>query len=266
MVAAVKPFLSGAVSKTFNMPNEVTVDEVMQAFIMGWKLGLKAFAVYRDGSKAAQPLVTAIKKKAPQVAKPVRRHLPDTRTSETHKFSIAGHEGYLTYSSFEDGGLAEIFIRMSKQGSTLAGLLDAFAIMASTALQYGVPLSALVRKFSYGRYEPAGFTKNSDIQVATSITDYIFRYLAIHFLSDTELEDLGIGVARKEIANPPEKAQLKTASQVDVPITNTVVAETISEKPAVYADTVCRVCGGMLIQTGLCKTCIQCGASNGACS
>ncbi len=264
MVAAVQPFLSGAISKTFNMTHETTVGEVEQALMMGWKMGLKAFAVYRDGSKAAQPLFTGagqgkdIKKKE---QKPARRHLPATRPSETHKFSIAGHEGYLTYSMFEDGGLAEIFIRMSKQGSTLAGLLDAFAIVVSTALQYGVPVATLAQKFSYGRYEPAGFTKNPEVQVATSITDYIFRYLAIRFLSADELEGMGIKVPHKELEENEKTPVMPVAETVAV-----TEKRVQAERATVFADSVCRACGGMLIQTGSCKTCIQCGSASGACS
>lgn len=250
MVAAVQPFISGAISKTFNMSNEATTEEVMQAYVMGWKMGLKAVAVYRDGSKSAQPLqtMTGIQKKGEKGA-PARRRLPTTRQSETHKFSIAGHEGYLTYSMFENGDLGEIFISMSKQGSTLAGLLDAFAITISISLQYGVPLKTLAEKFSYGRFEPAGYTKNPDIGVATSITDYVFRYLALRFLKQEDLDELGIkGAAKADDSKESEQRQGE-------PKKNGVV----------YADTVCKACGGMLIRTGSCKTCIQCGTSNGGC-
>ncbi len=263
MVAAIQPFISGAISKTFNMPSETTIEEIMQAYIMGWKLGLKAFAVYRDGSKAAQPLTAfGNQKKAEEpTARSVRRHLPATRKSETHKFSIAGHEGYITYSFFEEGDLAELFIRMSKQGSTLAGLLEALGLTVSIALQYGVPLKALVQKFSYWRFEPSGYTDNPDVQLATSITDYIFRYLAIRFLSDSDLEELGVRAHVKELvsadAHAVEIVEIKETSKT---------TETVAEiKCVVYADTICRSCGGMMIQTGTCKTCLQCGTSNGGC-
>jgi ribonucleoside-diphosphate reductase alpha chain len=263
MVASVQPFISGAISKTFNMPHETTVEEIIDAYTMGWKLGLKAFAVYRDGSKAAQPLFTSTGPAGKKEAEhPPRKRLPATRPSETHKFSIAGHEGYLTYSMYEDGDLAEIFIRMSKQGSTLAGLLDAFAIAISISLQHGVPLKVLVQKFSYGRYEPTGFTANADIQVATSITDYLFRYLAIRFLSSDACEELGIKTPAKEINLQEQKKEEKRAASAAV----TAKKETIPEfRLPVYADSVCRSCGGMLIQTGSCKTCVQCGTSNGGC-
>lgn len=255
MVSAVQPFISGAISKTFNMPHDTTVEEIMEAYILAWKLGLKAFSVYRDGSKAAQPLVTA-EATSRKNSRPTRRYLPPVRPSETHKFSIAGHEGYLTYSTFENGELAEIFIRMSKQGSTLAGLLDAFAIAISIALQHGVPLKTLARKFVYVRFEPAGYTENSEIQIATSIIDYIFRYLAMKFLPPEDLEEIGIGVPVKE-AEVVEK-ELDSSSQAKE-------LKNGSVKNVVYADSVCKECGGMLIQTGSCKTCIQCGTSNGGC-
>lgn len=252
MVAAVQPFISGAISKTFNMPNETTAEEIMQAYIMGWKLGLKAFAVYRDGSKAAQPLITSTSGASKKLVKPVRRRLPATRPSETHKFSIAGHEGYLTYSTYENGDLAEIFIRMSKQGSTLAGLLDSFAISISIALQHGVPLKTLARKFVYGRFEPAGYTENPAIQVATSITDYIFRYLALRFLGQDDLDELGVKAPPKEMEAMTKQV---IGAQKALP----------EEKTVVYADSMCRECGGMMIQTGSCKTCFQCGATSGGC-
>jgi len=254
MVAAVQPFVSGGISKTFNMSHETTVEEIMDAYLMAWRLGIKAFSVYRDGSKAAQPLVTvtgkggqAKQQQAVLDVSPARRRLPTTRGSETHKFSIAGHEGFLTYSMFEDGTLAEIFIRMAKQGSTLAGLLDAFAITVSMSLQYGVPLKSLARRFVYGRFEPAGFTDNPDIQVATSITDYIFRYLALRFLAPEELEELGI------------------AKSTGMPIPAREASKLAPAQATVFADSVCRACGGMMIQTGACKTCLQCGMANGGC-
>ncbi len=268
MVAAAQPFLSGAVSKTFNMPAETTAEEIMEAYMMGWKMGLKAFAVYRDGSKAAQPLnLSDTEKKKKEASQPVRRHLPATRPSETHKFSIAGHEGFLTYSMHEDGALGEIFIRMSKQGSTLAGLLDVAAISVSIALQYGVPLKNFVKRFSYSRFEPAGYTENPDVQVATSIADYIFRYLALRFLSESELDELGIKAPPKEIVVAQEKPAREEKRELRrAPMLHqTAVLASDQGIARVFADSICRVCGGMLIQTGTCKTCIQCGTSNGGC-
>ncbi len=260
MVAAVQPFISGAISKTFNMPSETSVEEIMEAYIMGWKLGLKAFAVYRDGSKSAQPLTTNAthKKKEGKDTSPTRRRLPATRMSETHKFSIVGHDGYLTYSTFEDGTLGEVFIKMSKQGSTLSGLLDAFATSISVALQYGVPLYSLSSKFCYTRFEPAGYTENPDIQIATSITDYIFRYLAMRFLKPEELSDLGVHAPAKEAAMIGETVVVERA-----PVE--LLREPMKSSRVVDAGVFCRACGGMMIQTGTCKTCSQCGTSNGGC-
>ncbi len=271
MVASAQPFLSGAISKTFNMPAETTVDEIMEAYIMGWKLGLKAFAVYRDGSKAAQPLTTSAThggKKAKEEYKPIRLKLPATRKSETHRFSVAGHEGFITYSMYDNGALGEIFIVMSKQGSTLSGLLDAFAISVSIALQYGIPLQHLARKFCFGRFEPAGYTDNPNIPVVTSITDYIFRYLALRFLSPEDLEDLGVRAPIKEIEAAMPETSVPEVKQptLEVRVSETItVRDTVRVRQTADAAAFCKACGGMLVQTGTCKTCSQCGTSNGGC-
>ncbi|MDI6775386.1 MAG: vitamin B12-dependent ribonucleotide reductase, partial [Verrucomicrobiota bacterium] len=188
MMAAVQPFLSGAISKTVNVPTETTVNEIMQTYIDGWKLGLKAVAIYRDGSKRAQPLSTSKTKQpegaaaaagtpAPIALKPFRRRMPATRQSITHKFEVAGHEGYLTVGTYEDGLPGELFITMAKEGSTVGGTMDAFGTAISLCLQYGVPLKELCQKFAHSRFEPSGFTKNPDIPIAKSIVDYIFRWL-----------------------------------------------------------------------------------------
>jgi ribonucleoside-diphosphate reductase alpha chain len=194
MMAAAQPFLSGAISKTVNMPTESTVEDIEQAYIEGWKLGLKALAIYRDGSKQSQPLATSKegdRKKGgrrsevgghDEVRGPVRRHLPETRNSITHKFSVGTHEGYITVGLFEDGTPGELFITMAKEGSTVGGLMDVIGTLTSMALQYGVPLKALVDKFSHMRFEPSGFTRNDDIPMAKSIPDYIFRWLAMQFI------------------------------------------------------------------------------------
>ncbi len=258
LVAAVQPFISGAISKTFNMSSEVTKEEIADAYTMAWKLGIKAFAVYRDGSKASQPLQTAGSGTKEKVvgAGISRRKLPATRSSETHKFSIAGHEGYLTHSIFETGEPAEIFIRIAKQGSTLSGLLDSFAISVSMALQYGVPMKELCHKYIHSRFEPSGFTKNPDIQVATSILDYIFRYLGLRFLSDDELEEFGMARAHREgEVSGATEVKLVTAIPAPKRLGNFVTAETV-----------CKHCGGMMVRTGNCTTCLQCGTSNGGCS
>ncbi|GBD34593.1 Vitamin B12-dependent ribonucleotide reductase [bacterium HR35] len=247
MVAAIQPFISGGISKTFNMPNETTIQEIYDAYFTAWKLGIKCFSVYRDGSKATQALYTEKKEKKPQ-EKLGRRRLPDIRPSETHKFSVGGHEGYLTYSTFEDGSLGEIFIRMAKQGSTLAGLLDAFAIAVSIALQYGVPLKELASKFINMRFEPLGLTNNEKIKTATSIVDYIFKYLAYRFLSKDELEELGllteVDKEKLVLKEHPTLFEIKNNP-------NNNLAE-ISGPPCVH-------CGGITIKTGACYTCISCG-------
>ncbi len=185
MMAAAQPFISGAISKTVNMPRESTPDDVADAYMEGWRLGLKALAIYRDGSKEVQPLSTKTKSdKAAEklVAAPRRERLPDTRQSITHKFNISGHEGYITVGLYPDGRPGELFITMAKEGSTIGGLMDCFGTAVSMSLQYGVPLEVYVNKFSHTRFEPQGFTKNPDIKIAKSLVDYIFRWLGITFL------------------------------------------------------------------------------------
>ncbi len=266
MVAAVQPFVSGAISKTFNMPHETTKEEIQDAYLMAWKLGIKAFAVYRDGSKAAQPLHTesSLKIKQPKeapVVKGERQKLPATRPSVTHRFVIAGHKGYLTYSAYPDGRLAEIFIRMAKQGSTLAGLLDAFALSVSIALQYGVPLKIFIDKFIRSRFEPAGYTDNPDILVATSIIDYICRYLALKFLPKEDLIELGlVHVDLNGAGGERGKKYLDEGVKE-----NYVDANFKLVNGYVYASTVCRKCGGMMVQSGSCYTCLECGDTSGGC-
>ena len=191
MMAAVQPFISGAISKTINMPEESTVEDIMNAYTESWKLGLKAVAIYRDNSKRVQPLSSGSGKSREEgrrrcagaapvekvVYRPVRRKLPDERASITHKFSIGGHEGYITVGMYDDGAPGEIFITMAKEGSTISGLMDAFATAVSFNLQYGVPLKFLVDKFAHVRFEPSGWTGNQQIPYAKSIMDYIFRWL-----------------------------------------------------------------------------------------
>ncbi|RLG20116.1 ribonucleoside-diphosphate reductase, partial [Candidatus Micrarchaeota archaeon] len=204
MMAAVQPFISGAISKTVNMPNEATVKDVANVYMTAWRLGLKAIAIYRDGSKRTQALTTSREKKEVKakeervVYRPVRRRLPDERKAITHKFSIAGHEGYLTVGLYEDGSPGEIFIVMAKQGSTISGMMDAFATSVSMALQYGVPLKDLVRKFAHMRFEPAGMTNNKQIRIAKSIVDYIFRWLAVKFLPPDELASVGVNAIEEK--------------------------------------------------------------------
>ncbi|NIL96604.1 MAG: vitamin B12-dependent ribonucleotide reductase [Planctomycetales bacterium] len=204
MMAAAQPFLSGAISKTVNMPSTTTVEDIAEAYTWGWRLGLKALAIYRDGSKQSQPLATsteADRAEQKQKAAPRRERLPDTRSSITHKFSIDGHEGYLSVGLYEDGRPGEVFITMAKEGSTIGGLMDCFGTAISICLQYGVPLEVLVNKFSHTRFDPMGFTKNPDIRNAKSIVDYIFRWLGCQFIPGYREANLGLpveeGVAEK---------------------------------------------------------------------
>jgi ribonucleoside-diphosphate reductase alpha chain len=266
MMGAVQPFISGAISKTINMPSDVTVEEIMQAYIEAWKLGLKAVAIYRDGSKRTQPLNTSKddgkgKKAETHESFPFRRKLPDERKSITHKFDIAGHEGYITVGMYEDGQPGEIFITMSKEGSTISGLMDSFATAISMALQYGVPLRVLVDKFSHTRFEPSGFTKNPDIPMAKSIMDYIFRWLATKFLDGEAQREVGVVKARQE-EEADKKITLQIASQGPrggAPVT------TISSITSLYQQDAppCPDCGAIMIRSGACYKCLNCGAVSG---
>ncbi|TMC88562.1 MAG: vitamin B12-dependent ribonucleotide reductase, partial [Chloroflexi bacterium] len=201
MMAAVQPFISGSMSKTVNLPTEATVEEIEQTYMESWKLGLKCIAIYRDGCKRSQPLSTSLEKKKEEATevefRAVRRKLPDERRSITHKFDVAGHEGYLTVGLYEDGQPGELFVTMAKEGSTISGLMDAFATQTSYALQFGVPLKFMVDKFTHMRFEPSGFTKNKEIPIAKSIVDYIFRWMASHFLPAEDAEEAG--VIRREV-------------------------------------------------------------------
>ena len=268
MMGAVQPFISGAISKTINMPNDATVEEIMHAYMESWKLGLKAIAIYRDGSKRTQPLNTSKDKEEQKAgvvegkeARPLRRRLPDERRSITHKFDIAGHEGYITAGIYEDGQPGEIFIKMSKEGSTISGLMDSFATAISMALQYGVPLRVLVDKFSHMRFEPSGFTKNPDIPMAKSIMDYIFRWLATKFLDSDAQQEVGI-----VMPEPADEAHLKKVVSIaahaprgGAPVTS------ISSVTSLYQQDAppCPDCGAIMIRSGACYKCMNCGAVSG---
>ena len=259
MMAAVQPFISGAISKTINMPEESTVEDVMDAYIESWKLGLKAVAVYRDGSKRVQPLSSGTgkgeKKGAVAVAaqpqtiekivyRPVRRKLPDERQSLTHKFSIGGHEGYITVGLYEDGTPGEVFISMAKEGSTISGLMDTLATSISYGLQYGVPLKFFVDKFSHVRFEPSGWTGNQQVPYAKSIIDYIFRWLGARFLGITEMNEAGETVRMRPTEPEPQQALPFDASSVgDAPL--------------------CSECGSMMTRNGSCYKCENCGGTSG---
>jgi ribonucleoside-diphosphate reductase alpha chain len=268
MMGAVQPFISGAISKTINMPNDAAVEDIMHAYEESWKLGLKAIAIYRDGSKRTQPLNTAkdneeLKAGAVESkeARPLRRRLPDECRSIRHKFDIAGHEGYIHVGMYEDGQPGEIFITMSKEGSTISGLMDSFATAISIALQYGVPLRGLVDKFSHMRFEPSGFTKNPDIPMAKSIMDYIFRWLASKFLDGDAQQEVGV-VARESVEEVPQKKVVSIAPATPrggAPVT------TISAVTSLYQQDAppCPDCGAIMIRSGACYKCMNCGAVSG---
>ena len=268
MMSAVQPFISGAISKTINMPTEATVEDIMHAYMESWKLGLKAVAIYRDGSKRTQPLNTAKDKNEAKAgaaeskeARPLRRRLPDERRSITHKFDIAGHEGYIIAGMYEDGQPGEIFITMSKEGSTISGLMDSFATAISIALQYGVPLRGLVDKFSHMRFEPSGFTKNPDIPMAKSIMDYIFRWLASKFLDGDAQQEIGIVKAESD-----EESHLKKVVSIAAhPPRGGAPVTTISSVTSLYQQDAppCPDCGAIMIRSGACYKCLNCGAVSG---
>jgi ribonucleoside-diphosphate reductase alpha chain len=272
MMAAVQPFLSGAISKTVNLPTAATIEDIATVYLEAWQMGLKAVAVYRDGCKRTQPLSTGRAKKEPEMresgvslnapilgstapefaggAKVLRRRLPDERSAIVHHFSLGGQEGYLTVGLYEDGVPGEIFIRMAKEGSTVSGLMDCFATAVSLALQFGVPLSVLVAKFSHTRFEPSGWSGVKEIGYAKSLMDYIFRWLAIKFLPGQEMavadqsavEEIGHDLAPSAGLMP----------QVDL-----AEVGRNGDGPA------CRECGAIMVRNGSCYRCLNCGSTSG---
>jgi ribonucleoside-diphosphate reductase alpha chain len=264
MMGAVQPFLSGAISKTVNMPSTATPQDIETAYVEAWKLGLKAIAVYRDGCKRSQPLNTKSEEARPDAAREerlARRRLPDERRSITHKFSIGGHEGYMTVGMYDDGTPGELFVTMAKEGSVVSGLMDNFATMISMSLQYGVPLKVLSDKFSHTRFEPSGFTGNPDIPIAKSITDYIFRWLALKFLPSED------GAATQPYLPGVEPAPPKRASQRQLdarpepaqaaaPKANGAVEKQTDAPP-------CPTCGSITVRNGACYKCTNCGSTTG---
>jgi len=257
MMSAVQPFLSGAISKTVNMPSATTVEDVERAYIEAWRLGLKAVAIYRDGCKNSQPLsMSATKKDAKEVERrPARKRLPDEREALTHKFSVAGHEGYLTVGLYPDTRQpGEIFVVMAKQGSVVSGLMDAFATAISLALQYGVPLKVLVDKYSHMRFEPSGYTNNRQIPIAKSIVDYIFRYLALKFLKQPVEQANGADLSGE--ANGDDDAKRQAAMSA-VETHEKEVFQSKSDAPP------CHECGEIMVRNGACYACTNCGATSG---
>src|SRR5437867_3811999 len=328
MMAAAQPFLSGAISKTVNMPEGANVDDIMNTYVEGWRMGLKSIAIYREGSKRSAPLNTRktrdmggttedvdvalditidredFQKRILQleeeltmlrgkIDKPLRHRMPDTRMSLTHRFEIAGHEGYITVGLYEDGQPGELFITMSKEGSTIGGLMDTVGTLTSIALQYGVPLESLVKKFAYQRFEPSGFTKNPDIRNATSITDYVFRWLACQFIkgykeatapnrAQPDLPLKEIAEIEKKVLNRPVTDLARTGDKqvIDV-ITNKSSNDPVGAGGngngagnsadrvtvalgSIFMGITCSVCGSdKVIRAGACGVCIECGTSQG---
>ena len=266
MMAATQPFISGAISKTVNMPTDATVEDVEKAYMEAWRLGLKAVAIYRDGCKQTQPLSTrkeGQKGEETAVGRPARRRLPDEREAITHKFSIAGHEGYVTVGLYPDTRQpGEIFVVMAKQGSVVSGLMDSFATAISLALQYGVPLKVLADKFAHVRFEPSGYTNNRQIPIAKSIVDYLFRWLSLKFLNadvtstgegDLEgKEALGAGASKTELLSENEDRRTTDRREREKEV---FLAQ--SDAPA------CHVCGTIMVRNGACYACTNCGATSG---
>jgi ribonucleoside-diphosphate reductase alpha chain len=294
MMGAVQPFLSGAISKTVNMPQTATVEDIAEAYIEAWKMGVKALAIYRDGSKTAQALRTDAQKekdapvdidaavkvavdKAIAELGPKRHRMPKERQSITHKFSIGGHEGYITAGMYEDGAVGEIFITdVGKEGSTLRGMMNSFATAISIALQYGVPLETLVQKFAYMRFEPEGITQNPEIPFAKSMPDYIMRWLASRFLDAEVQEELGILTPEVRAKKMAEEAATSISSDTAAPGNGSSsepqpAAAALTDSPPVQPARLvgldlgpaCSQCGGMMQRTGSCYTCSSCGNNTG---
>jgi ribonucleoside-diphosphate reductase alpha chain len=256
MMGACQPFLSGAISKTVNMPSDASIEDISEIYMESWRLGLKAVAVYRDGCKRTQPLNTSLDTSTPESKeavkveyKPVRRKLPVERAAITHKFSVAGHEGYITVGQYEDGSPGEIFLVMAKEGSVVSGLMDAFATSVSLALQYGVPLDALSNKFMHMRFEPSGFTGNPEIPIAKSIMDYIFRWMDLRF------------------GEKVEAVSTETEAMVEPPKLNTMDEDSVSREETVFTTQAdappCTSCGSIMVRSGACYKCFNCGSTSG---
>jgi ribonucleoside-diphosphate reductase alpha chain len=297
MMGATQPFISGAISKTVNVPREASVEDIEKAYIESWRLGAKAISIYRDGSKRTQPLNTSkagvadtrnagtdvrevVKEVVKIVERPTRRKLPDERPSITHKFDIAGHEGYITVGLFDDGQPGEIFLTMAKEGSTISGFADAFAQAISYALQYGVPLQVLVDKFSHARFEPSGMTKNPEVRFAKSIVDYIFRWMATKFLSPEAQFRAGVNLREEpsEARNSGAEGMPASTGDSESPVAgglkvsgpSGVTRPSKPAKPAEFAAIQaqedappCSTCGSLMIRSGSCYKCVNCGTTSG---
>ena len=280
MMGAAQPFISGAISKTVNMPEHATVEEVEQLFVESWKLGLKAVAIYRDNCKVAQPLSADKKKSAPapeptELAQPVRKRLPMSRPSRTTSFQVGDAEGYITAGSYPDDGLGEIFLKTSKQGSTLSGIMDAFSIAISLGLQYGVPLETYVSKFINMKFEPSGMTNDPDIRFASSIVDYVFRRLALDHLAPDQRDALGVhSIEERKVSAVAEAAEKMgaVAPEPEAPVVERATVEVpvpepieLGAKPAALAADapLCYACGSKMQPAGSCYVCPSCGSTSG---
>jgi ribonucleoside-diphosphate reductase alpha chain len=289
MMGAVQPFISGAISKTVNTPEHVTVEEMEDLYIESWRLGLKAVAIYRDNCKVAQPLATQSKDGESKrdvlanqvervvetviVQQPIRQKLPRTRRSTTFSFRVADCHGYATVGEFEDGRPGEVFLKVAKQGSTLAGIMDAFAISVSHGLQYGVPLRAFVDMFTNMRFEPAGMTDDPDVRFATSLVDYLFRRLAVEYMSledRTELGILTVGERLQPTLPGVEEAATVTERAFDLlplddqPPSAALAPQSAPPAPSSQGEVVlCYVCGDIMQRAGSCHACPSCGATSG---
>jgi ribonucleoside-diphosphate reductase alpha chain len=308
MMAAIQPALSGSISKTVNMPENVTIEDIERIYLEGWKLGLKALAIYRDNCKVGQPLSVAKKKPEPAAAsgqpaeqgaeaaphevRPVRRRLPRQRSATVTRFSVAGSEGYMTASSYPDDGVGEVFLKLGKQGSTLAGVMDAFSIAISVGLQYGIPLESYVAKFTNMRFEPAGITDDPDIRMVSSVMDYIFRRLALDHLPYEKRADLGIlsvaertaaldaetapadvdeidpeelaQSAPREVPRPSQNTQAEPSPAVNSPAAAGSSAELVEAHQGRVADApLCLTCGTKMRPAGSCYVCEGCGSTSG---
>jgi ribonucleoside-diphosphate reductase alpha chain len=299
MMAAVQPFISGAISKTVNMPESATVADIEQIYFEGWKLGLKALAIYRDNCKVGQPLSAGKGAKTSASAepektieyRPIRKRLPKKRPSQTVSFTVGGAEGYLTAGSYPDDGLGEIFVKLGKQGSTLAGVMDAFSMSISVGLQYGIPLEFYVQKFANLRFEPAGMTDDPDLRIATSVLDYLFRRLALDYLPYDKRAQLGIFTAAERTAQlsngypAPSDVDLEgLRTSVEATSTPTAIEAATGQRepslehsPEVRSSTellelhlgkaadapLCMTCGTKMRPAGSCYVCEGCGSTSG---
>jgi ribonucleoside-diphosphate reductase alpha chain len=294
MMAAAQPFISGAISKTVNLPNNATVDDISETYIQAWKLGLKAVAVYRDGCKQSQPLSTAGSKTATSTKddaarnaaasharveednldappRALRHKLKEERMSVTHKFNVGGHEGYIIVGLYPNGEPGEIFVKMAKEGSTVSGLMDSFALAVSISLQHGVPLKLFCEKFAHTRFEPSGWSSNPDIGFAKSIMDYIFRWLQLRFMTGQQqflFENL-----RPKVASQPEgvgdlngnigSAGSLTPETRDLRPASPHAADALSSMIDMGDAPSCHVCGSIMVRNGSCYKCMSCGSTSG---